>query len=168
MVAKFISTQGEFLEAVIELNGTVLHVMDEFSYKGLSPGGTVKIEVVPGLYYEDEEWESMFSGNPEAKKEFEHQSGGPFGHGGELTGDFGHFGGQVVYALLHALAHFVADKAADVHAFPKAGYQAAHGDVAVLYEHLIHQAVFLLPLGDFTGHDLGNDLLGLALFCNLR
>lgn len=75
MEAKFISTEGECLEAIVKVNGKELHVMDEFATKELSPGDMVNIEIVPGLFYEGEEWESMFSGNPEAKKELEHQSG---------------------------------------------------------------------------------------------
>ncbi|MDH5178066.1 MAG: hypothetical protein OEZ39_16300 [Gammaproteobacteria bacterium] len=74
MKAKFISTEGEYLVAIIEVNGKKLHVMDEFSTEALSSGETVYLEIVPGLYYEKEEWESMFTGNPEAKKELEHQS----------------------------------------------------------------------------------------------
>ena len=74
MEAKFISTEGEYLEAVIEVNGKELHVMDEFSTEELSSGDTINLEIVPGLFYENEEWESMFSSNPNAKKELEHQS----------------------------------------------------------------------------------------------
>lgn len=75
MKAKFLSTEGECLEALIEVNGNELHVMDGFSTERLSSGDTVNIEIVSGLFYENEEWESMFSGNPEGKKELEHQSG---------------------------------------------------------------------------------------------
>ena len=75
MRAKFLSTEGEYLEATVEINGKLLHVMDEFTHDELSPGDMVNIEVYPGLYDENEEWESMFSGNPEAKKDLVHRSG---------------------------------------------------------------------------------------------
>ena len=43
------STEGEYLKAIVEVNGKVLHVMDEFSSKELSSGEMVRIEIMPGL-----------------------------------------------------------------------------------------------------------------------
>ncbi len=75
MIARFLSTEGEYLEATIEINGNVLCVMDDFTHDALSPGDMVNLEVFPGLYDESEAWESMFSGNPAAKKSLEHLTG---------------------------------------------------------------------------------------------
>ncbi len=75
MQAKFLSTEGEYLEAIVEIDGKRLHVMDCFSHDGLRSGDMVDIEILPGLCDESEEWESMFSANPDAKKDLEHQSG---------------------------------------------------------------------------------------------
>ncbi len=75
MKAKFLSSEGEYLDATIEVNGKLLHVMDEFTRDGLYSGDIVNIEIFPGIYDESEEWESMFSGNPDARKDLEHQSG---------------------------------------------------------------------------------------------
>ncbi len=85
MDAKFINTEGEYLEAKIEVKGKVLHVMDEFTSESIASGDKVQIEIVAGLYYEDEEWESMFSGNPDGKKELEHQSGWRYRAYGVIT-----------------------------------------------------------------------------------
>ncbi len=75
MKAKFLGSEGEYLDATVEIGGQLLHVMDGFTYEGLYSGDIVNIEVSTGLYDDSEEWESMFSGNPEARKDLEHQSG---------------------------------------------------------------------------------------------
>jgi len=75
MKVKFISTEGEYLEAVLSLNGELLHVMDEFSNESMSEGQEIDIDIFPGLYDEDESWESIFSGNPEIERKIEHISG---------------------------------------------------------------------------------------------
>jgi hypothetical protein len=36
--AIFVSTEGEYLEAVVEVSGERLHVMDEFGGSSMSPG----------------------------------------------------------------------------------------------------------------------------------
>ncbi len=74
MKATLISTEGECLEATVEIKGEVLYVMDAFTSEEMTSGETVNIELSAGLYDDSEEWESIFSGNPEAKKELEHQS----------------------------------------------------------------------------------------------
>lgn len=60
--------------------------MDEFGGDRYQAGGNIDICLSVGLHYEDEEWESMFSGNPEAKKELEHQSGWRYRAYGIVTG----------------------------------------------------------------------------------
>ena len=68
-------TEGDYLEATIEVDGVKFVAMDEFGGDRYQPGDNIDICLSVGLHYEDEEWESMFSGNPEAKKELEHQWG---------------------------------------------------------------------------------------------
>lgn len=75
MKSKFINTEGEYLQAKIEIGGELLQVMDMFSSDKIFSGDLVNLEITAGLYKEDEEWESMFSGNPEASKMLELQSG---------------------------------------------------------------------------------------------
>jgi len=75
MKAKFLSTEGEYLEAQIEVSGKILHVMDCFNGDIYKCGDEINIDIQPGLFFEDEEWESMFTGNPNNEKKIEHQSG---------------------------------------------------------------------------------------------
>lgn len=67
--ARFISTDGPYLEAIIEINGVRLCVMDEFSVsvEGTpEPGEEIDFEFSPFID-EEESWESIFSGNPDGK-----------------------------------------------------------------------------------------------------
>jgi hypothetical protein len=41
--AIFVSTEGEYLEAVVEVSGERLHVMDEFGGSSMSPGQRIEI-----------------------------------------------------------------------------------------------------------------------------
>ena len=72
MRARLISTDGEYLEARIEINGTVLHVMDEFS--PAECGDVLDIELIPMLD-EDESNNDMLDGNPERKRGLERIEG---------------------------------------------------------------------------------------------
>ncbi|HCU24143.1 MAG TPA: hypothetical protein DF383_03920 [Deltaproteobacteria bacterium] len=60
--ATFISTEGEYLEAVIEINGERLHVMDEFNGKGIQPGSEIKVVLSPFIATQGE-WDEVFSAN---------------------------------------------------------------------------------------------------------
>ena len=66
--AIFISTAGEYLEAIIEVNGHPLTVMDEFglfSADSLPKAGEpCEVEFSPYLD-DDESWEEIFVGNPD-------------------------------------------------------------------------------------------------------
>jgi len=67
--AKFISTEGSYLEAVIEVSGQNYHVMDEFSVnEETSPkvGDEFDFDMTAELL-DIEEWEDIFNGNPEGK-----------------------------------------------------------------------------------------------------
>ena len=75
MKAKFVKSEGYCLEAQIEVEGQVLHVMDEFGGGDCKEGDILDIQLSAGLLYEDEEWESMFGGNPAKKKALVHENG---------------------------------------------------------------------------------------------
>tara|TARA_Y100001960_G_scaffold324366_1_gene404603 strand:- start:8 stop:394 length:387 start_codon:yes stop_codon:yes gene_type:complete len=75
MRAIFKKTEGDYLEAIIELDGVNVVVMDDFGGDRYQAGENIDICLSVDLHSEDEEWESMFSGNPEAKKELNHQWG---------------------------------------------------------------------------------------------
>jgi hypothetical protein len=75
--AKLISTEGPYLEAIIEHQGQRLCVMDEFSVCEASApkvGTEIEFEFDPFID-EDESWESIFSGNPEGRIGLEQLSG---------------------------------------------------------------------------------------------
>jgi hypothetical protein len=65
--ARLIATNGPWLEAVIEIDGRRLTVMDEFSVMGPDtcpqPGQEFEVEL-SSLLLEDEPWEAIFAGNP--------------------------------------------------------------------------------------------------------
>jgi hypothetical protein len=75
MKATFISTEGEYLEACIKVDGQELHVMDTFRGETIPTGTEIDIEVTVGLTDDEESWESMFSGNPKKVKMLERLSG---------------------------------------------------------------------------------------------
>lgn len=75
--AQFISTEGPFLEAQIEIDGQRYSVMDEFSVDERcvpAPGAEIDFEFSAYLD-EDDSWESIFSGNPDNKIGLEQISG---------------------------------------------------------------------------------------------
>ncbi|WGP00179.1 hypothetical protein QFX18_08965 [Saccharophagus degradans] len=51
----FKKTEGDYLEAVIEINGQDITVMDEFGGNKYSAGDCIGVELSVGLAYEDEE-----------------------------------------------------------------------------------------------------------------
>lgn len=68
MRARLISTDGEYLEARIDIDGTVLHVMDEFS--PAECGDVLDIELIPMLD-EHESNNDILDGNPDRKRGLE-------------------------------------------------------------------------------------------------
>lgn len=75
--AKLISTEGPYLEAIIEVQGQLLCVMDEFSVSAAtSPkfGEEIEFEFSP-LLDENEEWDAIFCGNPNNRMGLEQLSG---------------------------------------------------------------------------------------------
>ena len=65
--AIFVSTEGEYLEAVVEVSGERLHVMDEFGGSSMSAGQRIEIELEAQLW-DPGEWDEIFRSNPEKKK----------------------------------------------------------------------------------------------------
>lgn len=86
MKAKFVRTEGTYLEATLEIKGVQYFVMDEL---------TVNVESMPkigdifdfefsNLLDEDETWESLFESNPDKKKCIEQISGWKYRAFGEI------------------------------------------------------------------------------------
>ncbi|MCC7680326.1 hypothetical protein [Janthinobacterium sp. FW305-128] len=67
VVATFIATEGEYLEAVIEVGGQRLHVMDEFGGGQLAAGTQVQLELWP-MASEIDDWDSIFRANSGREK----------------------------------------------------------------------------------------------------
>ena len=65
--AIFVSTEGEYLEAVVEVSGERLHVMDEFCGSSMSPGQRIEIEL-EAFSVDSGEWDDIFRANPAKKK----------------------------------------------------------------------------------------------------
>lgn len=65
--AAFVSTEGEHLEAVVEVSGERLHVMDLFGGSSISPGQRIEIELEAQVW-DPGEWDEVFYSNPEKKK----------------------------------------------------------------------------------------------------
>ena len=75
MKAIFVKTQGEYLEAEIEVDGHRLVVMDNFSTQSLKAGDEINLELSVGLYCDDEAWDIVFASNPKSKVGLEHVFG---------------------------------------------------------------------------------------------
>ena len=61
--ATFIASEGAYLEAVIEVDGQRLHVMDEFGGAQLAAGTQVQLELSP-MPSERDDWDAIFRANP--------------------------------------------------------------------------------------------------------
>ena len=63
VAATFIASEGAYLEAVIEVDGQRLHVMDEFGGAQLAAGTQVQLELSP-MPSERDDWDAIFRANP--------------------------------------------------------------------------------------------------------
>lgn len=72
--AIFISSEGDYLEAQIQVGGQRLIVMDGFGGENYTAGEQIDIELSVGLDA-DESWEDIFAANPNAKQCLVHQTG---------------------------------------------------------------------------------------------
>lgn len=67
VAATFIATEGAYLEAVIEVDGQRLHVMDEFGGAQLAAGTQFRAELWP-VASELDDWDAIFGANPGREK----------------------------------------------------------------------------------------------------
>ena len=65
--ATFISSEGDYLEAQIQVGGQRLIVMDCFGGEDFKTGEQIEIELSVGLAA-DECWDAIFSANPDAQQ----------------------------------------------------------------------------------------------------
>ncbi|UQV43686.1 hypothetical protein KIV45_17285 [Janthinobacterium lividum] len=63
VAATFIATEGDYLEAIIEVAGQRLHVMDEFGGVQMAAGAQVQLELWP-MPSEMNDWDAIFRANP--------------------------------------------------------------------------------------------------------
>ncbi|WP_454775215.1 hypothetical protein [Janthinobacterium tructae] len=63
VTATFIATEGDYLEAVIEVDGQRLHVMDEFGGGQMAAGTPFLAELWP-VASELDDWDAIFRANP--------------------------------------------------------------------------------------------------------
>jgi hypothetical protein len=71
ITATFIESEGEYLEAVIEVDGELLHVMDDFGGENLKAGSKLEVELYPNVF-DPGDWDEIFSANPGKKKGLVH------------------------------------------------------------------------------------------------
>ena len=67
VAATFLASEGAYLEAVIEVDGQRLHVMDEFGGAQLAAGTEVRLELSP-MPSERDDWAAIFTSNPGREK----------------------------------------------------------------------------------------------------
>lgn len=87
MKSKLISTEGTYLEAVLEIEGLQYCVMDEITLDvGSMPqvGDSFEFQF-SNMLDEDESWESVFQSNPEKKKCIEQIKGWRYRAFGEIV-----------------------------------------------------------------------------------
>ncbi|PXA04019.1 hypothetical protein DDZ13_08210 [Coraliomargarita sinensis] len=86
MKARFIASEGPWLEATLEVGSTILKVMDELTIDDrYSPEINQEIEVELSMLLDDDEsWDDIFRGNPEKKKTIENIEGWSYRAFGEV------------------------------------------------------------------------------------
>ena len=67
VAATFLASDGDYLEAVIEVDGQRLHVMDEFGGGQLAAGTQVRLEL-SAMPSEMDDWDAIFRANPGREK----------------------------------------------------------------------------------------------------
>ncbi|WP_425254424.1 hypothetical protein ACPJXG_12350 [Janthinobacterium sp. NFX145] len=67
VAATFIATDGDYLEAIIEVDGQRLHVMDEFGGAQMAAGTHVQLELWP-MTSESDDQDAIFSSYLSRKK----------------------------------------------------------------------------------------------------
>jgi hypothetical protein len=87
--ATFVSTEGPYLKAIIEIGGQAFCVFDEFSVDEPSmplPGTEFEYEFSNYLDEDDETWEDIFSSNPEQRIGIEQIEGWKYRAYGKVIG----------------------------------------------------------------------------------
>ncbi|WP_035819390.1 hypothetical protein [Janthinobacterium sp. RA13] len=74
VAATFIASEGAYLEAVIEVDGQRLHVMDEFGGAQMAAGTHVQLELWP-MASELDDWDAIFRANPGEEKRLQRLDG---------------------------------------------------------------------------------------------
>jgi hypothetical protein len=77
LTAKLISSKGHALEAVIEIDGRRLHVIDLFGGSDLPTGTYVDVKLNPFIV-EPGEWDEIFRLNPQRQLGFDRVSGSSY------------------------------------------------------------------------------------------
>jgi hypothetical protein len=72
--ATFIETRGDFLQAIIEVAGQQLVVMDDFEGSKVARGATIEVEL-RALVIDPGEWNAVFAANPDGIKGLRHLNG---------------------------------------------------------------------------------------------
>jgi hypothetical protein len=86
MRAKFLSTEGEYLEATVLINGVEYCIMDEVSLcQSSSPKVGDEFELEFQTELGDESWEEIFSGNPDKLKGLECVGGWKYNAYGQIV-----------------------------------------------------------------------------------
>ena len=85
MKAIFRKTEGDYLEATIEIGGVEIVAMDEFGGSELKDGDIIDIKLAVGLAYEEEEQNSMLDSNREGIKDLVRQNGWSYRAYGVVT-----------------------------------------------------------------------------------
>lgn len=84
MKATFLETRGDFLEAIIEIAGERLVVMDEFEGSKLARGAPIDIDL-RAFVLDPGDWEAVFASNPDGAKGLKHLNGWSYLALGQIT-----------------------------------------------------------------------------------
>ena len=84
MKAKLIKTDGDYLEAIVEIAGHEYIVMGEFNGKSINLGSELDIEL-SGNDLNDLDWDEIFTLNPSQEKRLQHIKGWTYFGLGEIV-----------------------------------------------------------------------------------
>ncbi|TCI04397.1 hypothetical protein EZV61_00005 [Corallincola luteus] len=84
MKAEFVSTEGDYLQAELNIDGQTLYVMDEFGGDCLKPGQEIDVELMNSCA-DDLDWDAVFSANLEKRTALQHISGWSYFALGRVT-----------------------------------------------------------------------------------
>ncbi len=70
MKVKFIETEGDFLQATIQIQDTKMNIMDNFAGNLINKNEIVDLEIVTGIENDKQDWDYIFSSNPNKEKNY--------------------------------------------------------------------------------------------------